>query len=217
MPHPVNAKVLPGVWNYRVKKDENGNTVKYKARWCADGSREGFTRPPENVFSPVAELSTVRMLLAIAAKEKQPVVQADFPNAYMNADIEEDIFVRQPKGLERRDKREYVCKLRKALYGCPISGRLWNQTLTKALASLGFRQTTIDHCLFYIESSGVKDLLVLYVDDVLVTSTGGEDCANKVLEELSGTFELKKLLRINVEFRRATCTKPATVRVRIRV
>ncbi len=193
VPRPENAKVLPGVWNYRVKKDENGNTVKYKARWCVDGSREGFTRPPENVFSPVAELSTVIMLLAIASKEKQPVMQADFPNAYVNADIEEEIFVCQPKGLEQRGKHGYVCKLRKALYGYPISGRRWNQTLTKALASLGFRQTAIDHCLFYRENSGVKDLLVIYVDDVIVTSTGGEDGANKALEELSGFFELKKL------------------------
>ncbi len=50
----ADTKVLPGVWNSRTKRDENGNVVKYKARWCVDGSREGFTRPPESVLSPVA-------------------------------------------------------------------------------------------------------------------------------------------------------------------
>ncbi len=97
---PKNAKVLPGVWNFRIKKDENGNVVKCKARWCVDGSRVGFVRPPENVFSPVAELPTVRTFMAIAAKEKQAIFQADFPNAYVNAEIEEDIYVCQPKGLK---------------------------------------------------------------------------------------------------------------------
>ncbi len=193
IPRPENIKVLPGVWNFRVKKDENGSIVKYKARWCVDGSREGFTRPPEKVFSSVAELSTIRMLLALAAKGKQAVMQADFPNAYVNADIEEDVYVCQPKGLEQRDKDGYVCKLKKALYGCPISGRRWNQTLTKALISLGFKGTSIDHCLFHRESGNIKDLLAIYVDDVLVTSSNGADGADKVLDELSKVFELKKL------------------------
>ncbi len=99
VPRPENVKVLPGVWNFRINKDENGNIVKYKARWCVDGSRERFIRPPEKVFSPVAEMSTIRMLLAIAGKSGQLVLQAGFPNAYINADIEEEIYVCQPKGL----------------------------------------------------------------------------------------------------------------------
>ncbi len=57
---PGNANVLPGVWNFRIKREEKGSIVMYKARWCEDGSRERFERPPENVYSPVAERSTVR-------------------------------------------------------------------------------------------------------------------------------------------------------------
>ncbi len=44
------------------KRDENGEVVKYKARWCADGSKEGFTRPPEVKYSPVAVISTIRIV-----------------------------------------------------------------------------------------------------------------------------------------------------------
>ncbi len=194
VPRQNNAKILPGVWNFRIKKDQNGNVIKYKARWCVDGSKEGFTHPPENVFSPVAELSTVRTFITIAAKEEQVILQADFPNAYVNAEIKEDIYVCQPKGLEEKDKDKYICKLRKALYGCPVSGKRWNETLTKAILLLGYKQSFIDHCLFYREKDDIKDLMLIYVD-VLVTSNKGEYRADYLLDELSEVFEIKKLRR----------------------
>ncbi len=68
-----NMKVLPGVWNFRTKKDENGDIVKHKARWCINGSRDKFSWPPETIYSPVAELSTVRLVFAVAATHGQEV------------------------------------------------------------------------------------------------------------------------------------------------
>ncbi len=193
VPKPKCEKILPGVWNFRIKKDKNGNVIKYKARWCVDGSREGFDRPLENVFSPVAELPTVRSFMAIAAKGRQVILQADFPNAYVNAEIGEEIYVCQPKGLEIKNNENYVCKLKKALYGCLISGKRWNETLTGAILSMGYKQSVIDHCLFYRENGDIKDLLLIYVDDVLVTSSAGENRANSMLDELSRVFQIKKL------------------------
>ncbi len=149
VPRPAHAKLLPGVWNFRVKKDENGNIIKYKARWCVYGSREGFIRPPENVFSPVAELSTVRMFMAIAAAGNHTVLQADFPNAYVNAEIGEDVYVTQPKGLENKDPSKYVCKLKKALYGCAISG-------TRSYPLLFYHWDTNDPLLITACSTGRK-------------------------------------------------------------
>ncbi len=193
VPRPKNKNVLPGVWNFRVKKDKNGEITKYKARWCVDGSREGFLRPPENVFSPVAELSTVRTVVAIAAAGKHTVLQADFPNAYVNAEIGEDIYVTQPKGLESRDPSKYVCKLKKALYGCSISGKRWNEVLSSAILSLRYKRSFIDHCLFHRENDGHRELLIIYMDDVLVLSEAGESNADAMLDELGQRFEIKKL------------------------
>ncbi len=193
VPRPKNKNVLPGVWNFRVKKDENSEITKYKARWCVDGSREGFLRPPENVFSPVTELSTVRTVVAIAAAGKHTVLQADFPNAYVNAEIGEDIYVTQPKGLESRDPSKYVCKLKKALYGCSISGKRWNEVLSSAILPLRYKRSFIDHCLFHRENDGHRELLIIYVDDVLVLSEAGESNADAMLDELGQRFEIKKL------------------------
>ncbi len=149
VPKPSNAKVLSGLWRFRTKKDEMGRTVRHKARWCVNVSRDCLARPPEAVYSPVAETTTIRLVFAIAAAEKQQVLQADFPNAYLNADLEEETYVIQPKGLEVPEQYDHVCLLRKALYGSPVSGKRWHSKLADTIASLGYTRSSIDHCLFY--------------------------------------------------------------------
>ncbi len=178
---------------HKVKRDENGDIAKYKARWCVDGSREGFTRLPETKYSPVAELSTIRIVFAVAAANGQKVLQADFPNAYLNAEIQEEVHVCQPRGLEVEDKQSHVCLLQKALYGTSISGRLWREKITTVVRGLGYQQSKIDRCLFYRTKQGFKEILTIYVDDVLVTSSGGTEYAEMQLRELSETFSIKML------------------------
>ncbi len=176
-----NMKVLPGVWTYRDKRDENGNIVKYKARWCANGSGDKFTWPPETIYSPVAEISTVRLLFAAAAATGQVVLQADFPNAYLNADMNEDVYVCQPYGVYNHADRKKVCLLKKALYGCPISGKKWHDAIASSIKTLGYKRSVIDHCLFTRDTNGYNEILLIYVDDVLVTSSGGKERAEEQL------------------------------------
>ncbi len=85
-------KVVPGLWRHRIKKDEGGVIQKYKARWVMDGSREPFKRPTEAIYSPVAEMATIRTLFALAAASGHQVLQADFRNAYLNAEMTEKIY-----------------------------------------------------------------------------------------------------------------------------
>ncbi len=87
--------VLPGVWPFRVKKDENGQVVKYKARWCLSGSSDKFNWKSEVIYSPVAEMSTIRILFAIAAAKGYVVLQADF----LNVEMDEEVYVNQPYRL----------------------------------------------------------------------------------------------------------------------
>ncbi len=193
VPRPQGKPVLPGLWRYKVKRDENGDVAKYKARWCVDGSREGFTRLPETKYSPVAELSTIRIVFAVAAVKEQKVLQVDFPNAYLNAEIQEEVYVCQPRGLEVEDKQSHVCLLQKALYGTSISGRLWHEKITTVVKGLGYQQPKIDHCLLYRTKQGFKEIITICVDDVLVTSSGGTEYAGIQLQELSETFNIKML------------------------
>ncbi|MCP4125689.1 MAG: hypothetical protein GY753_01340 [Gammaproteobacteria bacterium] len=193
VPKPQHQAVLPGLWRYRIKRDEKGTIVKHKARWCADGSRESFQRSPEAKYSPVAELSTARTIFAIAAANRQTVLQADFPNAYLNADLQEEVYVVHQKGLEEPGMENHVCHLKKALYGTSISGRVWHDTLKTSVGKLGYAQSKIDHCLFFRSKEGMREILTMYVDDILVTSSGGTENAEAQLDELAKLHEVKKL------------------------
>ncbi len=190
---PPGVTVLPGVWRFKVKRDENGDVARYKARWCVDGSKDTHFRQPETTYSPVAEHTTIRCLFALAAAMEQPVLQADFPNAYLNAEIGEDMYMRQTSGLEEKGKENWIYKLNKALYGSPVSGNRWHRALEEAIESLGYSRSSIDHCLFSRMENGHTDLLIVYVDDVLVTSTGGRGRCNTQLDELGTKFSIKKL------------------------
>ncbi len=101
---PSGIPVLPGIWRFRVNRDEHGEVARFKARWCVDGSRDNLFRQPESTYSPVAEHTTVRCLFALAAALEQPVLQADFPNAYLNAEIGENMYMKQTTGLEHKGK-----------------------------------------------------------------------------------------------------------------
>ncbi|MCP3665672.1 MAG: hypothetical protein GY696_24775, partial [Gammaproteobacteria bacterium] len=186
-------KVLPGVWNYRTKRDENGNIVKHKARWCVNGSIDKFTWPPEAIYSPVAEISTVRLVFVAAAATGQVVLQADFPNAYLNAAMTETVYVCQPYGIYNGAPGTKVCLLKKALYGCPVSGKKWHDEIASKIKTLGYNRSVIDHCLFSRETGGYTDLLLIYVDDLLVTSPGGGKRTEKQLRELENLYDVKRL------------------------
>ncbi len=193
VPRPPGVKVLPGLWRFKVKRDENGDVARYKARWCMNGSRCDYTWSPEQIYSPVAELCTVRLLFATAAATGQPVLQVDVPNAYLNAEVGEKMYVEQPHGLEEPGQETRVCLLKKTLYGSQMSGRKWHEEITRSITTLLYKRSTIDHCLFHRTMNGFTDLLVIYVDDVLATSTGGRERAEAQLDELHKLYGLKKL------------------------
>ncbi len=135
----------------------------------------------------------MRVLFAIGATTRQRILQADVPNAYLNAKIDGETYVNYPYGLREPGLENNVCLLRKALYGSPISGRRWHEELAGAITSLGYKRSTIDHCLFCRSKGGTTDLLVVYVDDLLVMSTGGKADAEAQLDELYELYGLKKL------------------------
>ncbi len=188
---PRDAEVLPGLSQFKIKRDEQGNVVKYKARWCVDGSRSPLDISPETKFSPVAE-TTIRMMFAIATHVGVKVMQADFPNAYLNANIQEDVYVVQPRGLEDTSARHKVCKLNKALYGMPMSGKCWYDALSSCITSqFGYHRSKIDHCLFIRPRPDGTTIMAVYVDDILCLNTGGGDRALQHLQELQGVWDLK--------------------------
>ncbi len=141
----------------------------------------------------MAEISTVRILFAIAAANGHQVLQADFPNAYLNAELDEEVYANQPYGIYDYRYKNKVCLLQKALYGSAISGKKWHENVTTQIRELGYERSVIDHCLFIRNKDNNIELLVLYVDDVLVMSTAGVEQAEKQLDELENSYDIKRL------------------------
>ena len=114
-------KILRAVWVFRVKPNADGTVDKLKARWCADGSsqRPGFDC--FETYSPVARMTTVRVVLALAAARDWPLRQLDVKTAYLNGDLDEELYIYQPEGFERGI--DEVCRILKSLYGLRQAGR----------------------------------------------------------------------------------------------
>lgn len=104
---PPGHKVIGLKWVFKLKKDANGNVVKYKARVVAKGYVQEHGIDFEEVFAPVTRLETVRMLLALATKNKWEVHHLDVNTAFLNGEINEEVYVSQPEGYVK-EGQEYM-------------------------------------------------------------------------------------------------------------
>jgi hypothetical protein len=154
VPRPQNGNVVGSRWVFTRKKDENGKVVRYKARFVAQGFFQKYGVDYTDPFSPVAQMTTIRVTLAIAADQDWVLENMDvhnrFPTTY--AEMEEEIYVKQPEGFRIQGKggAELVCnKLEKSLYGTKQAPRNWNKKLHGWLTGQqGFKQSIADPCLY---------------------------------------------------------------------
>ena len=165
---------------------------KHKARLVA----KGFQQTPGvdffETFSPVVKASTIRIIFTLAVSRGWEIQQIDINNAFLNGNLHEEVFMSQPDGFVDQAKPTYVCKLHKALYGLKQAPRAWFETLRGALLTWGFHNSVSDTSLFYSHKHGRILLLLVYVDDILIT---GDSQANvqHVIDALHTQFALKTL------------------------
>ena len=114
---PKGKKAIGVKWVFRTKFHADGSIQKHKARLVAKGYSQQEGVDYEETFSPVARFETVRTLLALDAQLSWYVYQFDVKSAFLNGELEEEVYVSQPKGFIISGKEEQVYKLNKALYG----------------------------------------------------------------------------------------------------
>ena len=146
---------------------------KYKARFVARGFTQRHGDDYTDTFSPTTKLSTIRILLSIAANRNMRLKQLDIKSAYLNAPIEEEVYLVQPQGFEVKsgDGETLYCRLNKSLYGLKQSGRNWYMELKGHLESLGFKESQNDQCLFLRTAGAALDCVCVWVDDIIYAST----------------------------------------------
>ena len=174
---PPGSNIMHCHFIFTVKRIRSGAVEKFKARLVADGNTQKYLVDFDRVFSAVVKPATIRLLLIIAAALDLDLCQVDIKQAYLQSELKEDLYMRVPPGLSPYDAdgRPVCCKLRRALYGCKQSGKLWADEFAKFLVDYGFTRSTIDTCLFTLRSSdGFIILCAIYVDDAAIAHNSGK-------------------------------------------
>lgn len=159
---PKGSNVIKTKWVYKVKGE--GDSIRYKARLVAKGCSQKYGIDYEETYSPVVRYNSIRFLLALAVQKDLEIFQMDAVTAYLQGDLEEDIYMEQPKGF--KDNTGRVCRLNKAIYGLKQSGRVWNQKLDGKLRTFGLVPTKTDPCIYHNEENTL--IVAIYVDDFLI-------------------------------------------------
>jgi hypothetical protein len=178
----------------------DGKFEKIKARLVAGGHQQDREMFRNISSSPTVSTSSVFIISAIATKEMRQVVTVDFPGAYLNADMpvgHDEVFIRLDKFLSQilieidpefkkfiNKDSTLIVKLKKALYGCVQSSRLWYERLRDDLIKIGFQINPHDTCVFNRTSENGNQITVcIHVDDMMLTSKESKDI-DDVIEEL---------------------------------
>jgi hypothetical protein len=138
---PPGKRAIGCKWVFRTKYNADGSIAKLKARICAKGYSQVEGVDYDETYAPVARLSSLRLLLSIAASFNLEVYQMDVVTAFLLADLDDEIYMKPPPGI---DAKGLVCRLKKSLYGLKQAPHLFNEKMDRVLRSLGFIPTTID-------------------------------------------------------------------------
>jgi len=192
--YPQNAKIIGSMWRFKIKRDADGSIIKYKARLCARGDQQTNGIDYNETFAPTVRYTTLRVLLALACYHDLEVEQFDVVSAFLNADVNETIYMHQPEGYQQYDSKgkKMVCKLNRALYGIKQAPRAWNSCVTEWLENYGFTQSRVDPGIYTSMCKGHLYVLAIYVDDCLLIGRRGPFIV-EFKKDFSAEFKIEDL------------------------
>jgi hypothetical protein len=189
---PNDAKRVGCKWIYKTKYDPKGNIERFKARLVAKGftQREGIDY--NETFSPVSSKDSFRIVMALVAHFDLELHQMDVKTAFLNGDLDEDVYMTQPEGFVVEGKEHLACRLKKSIYGLKQASRQWYLKFDKIIRTFGFTENVKDNCI-YVKFKGSRfTILVLYVDDILLACSD-KDMLHETKNFLSSNFDMKDL------------------------
>ena len=177
-------------WIYKIKTRSDGSIERYKSRLVAKGFTQEYGIDYEETFVLIARISSVRALLVVAAASKWDLFQMDAKNAFLNGNLSEEVYMQPLPGLSVESNK--VCHLRRALYGLKQAPQVWFAKFNSTISRLGYMTSHYDSALFLRRTDKSTILLLLYVDDMIISGDALNDI-QELKNFLSQQFEMKDL------------------------
>ncbi|CAI7858102.1 unnamed protein product [Closterium sp. NIES-53] len=212
---PPGANIVDGMWIFRVKWPP-GSALAFKVRYVARGFSQRQGVDYFQTFSPTPKMTTLWVLLHVAAQRDYELHSLDFSTAFLQGSLHEEIWLRQPPGFTGTFPAGTQWSLRRPVYCLREVPREWHDTLRTTLAALGFAPSTADPSLFLRSDTSLSPFYVLvYVDD-LVFATADTEALTLVKSELQKRHtctdlgELRSYLGLQITRERAQRTMTLT-------
>ncbi|CAI7781588.1 unnamed protein product [Closterium sp. NIES-53] len=174
---PPRANIVSGMWIFRVKRPP-GSPPAFKARYVARGFSQRQGVDYFQTFSPTPKMTTLRVLLHVAAQRDYELHSLDFSTAFLQGSLHEEIWLRRPPSFTESFPTGTQWSLRRPVYGLRQAPREWHDTLRTTLDSLGFAPSTADPSLFLRTDATLPSFYVLvYVDDLVFSTADTEALA----------------------------------------
>ena len=167
----LERRLLVFVGCLQVKFNLDGSIARLKAYLVAKGYAHTYAVDYSDTFSLVAKLTSVRLFISLAACYDWNLHQLDIRNVFLQGDLQEEVYKEQPPGFVTQGEIGKVCHLQKSLYGLKQSPHAWFGKFSQAIETFGMQKSKSDHSVFYKNSSSSIILLVVYVDNIVITGS----------------------------------------------
>ncbi|MBW0549167.1 hypothetical protein O181_088882 [Austropuccinia psidii MF-1] len=181
-------KLIGTTWVFKTKRNELNQIVEHKARLCAQGFSQTQGKDYSKTFAPTGRLNSLRTLISYSAASNLKFEQLDIKSAFLNAPLEENVYLTILQGLDR-DKKNTCLKLKRAMYGLKQAPLVWYRHLSSWLVNFGFSISKADTCVFYLKSNE-PIWLFLHVDDIGIFGRNLTNFKNTIEQE----FQTKLLV-----------------------
>ena len=183
-------------WVFTLKRGPDGEVERYKARIVAKGFNQVYSIDYDETFAPVVKWVSIRILLALAARLDLEVHQMDVKTAFLNGELEHEIFMSPPPGCPDYGSKDVVWKLEKSLYGLKQSSRAWYTKAKTELHKPQFERSDSDHAVFSFSTSTKFCIIALYVNNLMIISNSPSLLRRKK-RQLMSAFMMKDLGNIH--------------------
>lgn len=196
VPRPSDSNVLRSKWVYKRKEEQTtegtlGERLKSRVVAGGNGQIEGVDF--SETYAPVVKLTSIRVILSIVAMLGLLLHQMDFVTAFLNGDLNETVYMEQPRGFEEGDPAKTVCLLLKSIYGLKQSPRQWYAKIDDFfIRDLGMESNPADECVYVRRKGGQILIIALYVDDILIACSS-KSILDDMKQQLTARFKMKDL------------------------